>query len=799
MTSDRINMLGLFLTASMIAGVPSVATSEETDSLVDIFGDATGDEVPLFLAVSINGKDTGLVAEFSAGLDGGNMRSTRSELTQIGLQVPPRMAQNIALHDIDGVRYTYDPVEQSLDIQAPYSALRPDIRSASYAQDFEEPDRAYGAVVNYSVVADRGFGGDFSGPNGGLSANLDGWVFAPFGQFRSTAYFSRPFASAAKDQNLRLETTLTTHIPDKALTVSVGDFTTAGPSWTRPIRMGGVQVRRDFSLRSDLVTDQRLSYAGAAAVPSSVDVFIENNRVYSTNVDSGPYQLEDVPIQGGGDAEIVVRGIDGQVSRRTVSFFDASNLLKKGVADYSFGIGFAREAFGFSSNEYGGSPIFNGSFRYGATERLTFNTHVSGTEDLLVVGGGITAIPYALGEVTANIAASQYEGETGGFAQVGLRTQIGDVDLNVSSSRATSDYADVALVTGLDYLDSTGVQGTLLEVAKAQDVVSLSIPVTKSGRRLGLSYVRAERATSKDSLASLSFGSSLGKGRGSFSLNTAYNFESEEARLSMGLSMRLGKRRYAQASAYTDSEGRQTQDISYTRSQGDGIGAWGYHLQAAHRDDGRTPVRAKGDLRTQYGELSGEVQTDQGGTYTRTQFDGAVAYTGGAMAMGNQVRDGFALVDVGVSDVPVYLDNRKVAKTNNRGRVLVNGLNAYRRNRVSVDVADLPEDATLGVSAADLIPSRGGGQLVSFGGSDEAGVIVVLRDPSGAVLDPGAIVYPNGNAQETYVGYDGETWIDSPRRTNVLRVETERGTCTARFGYQPGAAGQGRIDPVECR
>ncbi|MFU1477576.1 fimbria/pilus outer membrane usher protein [Roseovarius sp. C7] len=358
MTSDRTRMLGLFLTATMIVGLPTGGKSEETDSLVDIFDGATGGEVPLFLAVSINGKDTGLVAEFTAGLDGENMRSTRSELTQIGLEVPPRLAQTVALHEIDGVRYTYDPIDQAVDIQAPYSALRPDIRSASYAQDFEEPDRSYGAVVNYSVVADRGFGGDFSGSNGGLSANLDGWIFAPYGQLRSTAYFSRPFASEAEDQNIRLETTMTTHLPDKAITVSVGDFTTAGPSWTRPIRMGGVQVRRDFSLRSDLVTDQRLSYSGAAAVPSSVDVFIENNRVYSTNVDSGPYQLEDVPIQGGGDAEIVVRGIDGQVSRRTVSFFDASNLLKKGVADYSFGVGFAREAFGFSSNEYGENPVF---------------------------------------------------------------------------------------------------------------------------------------------------------------------------------------------------------------------------------------------------------------------------------------------------------------------------------------------------------------------------------------------------------------------------------------------------------
>ncbi|MFU1477572.1 FimD/PapC C-terminal domain-containing protein [Roseovarius sp. C7] len=75
----------------------------------------------------------------------------------------------------------------------------------------------------------------------------------------------------------------------------------------------------------------------------------------------------------------------------------------------------------------------------------------------------------------------------------------------------------------------------------------------------------------------------------------------------------------------------------------------------------------------------------------------------------------------------------------------------------------------------------------------------MLRDPTGEVLEAGAIVYPNGSKQETYVGYDGETWIDSPRRTNVLRVETNNGTCTARFGFEPRSAVQGRLDPVECR
>lgn len=35
---------------------------------------------------------------------------------------------------------------------------------------------------------------------------------------------------------------------------SVGDFITGGLSWTRPVRMGGLQVRSDFSMRPDLIT-----------------------------------------------------------------------------------------------------------------------------------------------------------------------------------------------------------------------------------------------------------------------------------------------------------------------------------------------------------------------------------------------------------------------------------------------------------------------------------------------------------------------------------------------------------------
>ncbi|WP_322866319.1 fimbria/pilus outer membrane usher protein [Aquicoccus sp. G2-2] len=704
----------------------------------------------------------------------------------------------MALDDIDGLSYDYDEVSQALYIDIPLSGLVPKVVSAAHRQGFEKADKAYGGVLNYSLVADTGFGAAYQTYDGSLSASLDGWGFMPFGRLRSTGFVRRPFGDGGQEQTLRLESAFTADMPGKALKLTFGDFTSAGPGWARPIRMGGIELRRDFSLRSDLVTDQRLSYAGAAAVPSSVDVFIENSRVFSTQVSPGPFQLEDVPIQGGGDAEIVVRGIDGQVSRRTVSFFSSSRLLKKGMADYSLGFGRAREGFGIDSNSYGGEGIFTASLRFGLTEKLTLEGHYATTTDFRVLGGGVAAVPFSLGEVRIAGAASEFRGQRGRFGQIDMQTQIGAIDFNLSSMRTDGGFADLAYVTGLSYLSTGGTAGSLLEVPLAQDVVSVSVPVGRNKRRLGVSYVRAKRSTSRDRLASVSYGTSLGGGRGAISLNGSYNFETADTRLTLGLSMKIGKRTYAQASAYTDTNGRQTQDVSYTRTMGPGEGAYGYSIQAARRS-GKTPVRVKGDLRTRYGMVSGEVQSQGDGAYLRSQLDGAVAFTGGGFAMGNQVNDGFAIVDIGVPEIPVYLDNRPVARTNARGRVLVNGLNAYRSNRVSVNVRDLPPDATLGVSAVDLVPSRGSGQHVSFGGSENGGVLVVLRGADGKVLPAGAVVQANGRSAEYYVGYDGETWIEDAHATNTLHVTWQGGACVARFGYTDEGAIQDVIDPVVCK
>ena len=75
----------------------------------------------------------------------------------------------------------------------------------------------------------------------------------------------------------RLETSWRSSFPGRAMQVQVGDIASRGPSWARPVRMGGAMVERNFGLQPDLVTiplarfvdhiqsrDQRLRAAGGA-------------------------------------------------------------------------------------------------------------------------------------------------------------------------------------------------------------------------------------------------------------------------------------------------------------------------------------------------------------------------------------------------------------------------------------------------------------------------------------------------------------------------------------------------------
>src|SRR5690606_16053600 len=123
----------------------------------------------------------------------------------------------------------------------------------------------------------------------GTSATIDGRIFSSLGVASQTAILASRSVSDALPTALRLDTGWSYSHPVTMITARAGDTISGGLTWTRPTRLGGMQVQRTFALRPALLTLPLPSFGGSAAVPSSVDVFVAGVRSVSQDVSSGPF------------------------------------------------------------------------------------------------------------------------------------------------------------------------------------------------------------------------------------------------------------------------------------------------------------------------------------------------------------------------------------------------------------------------------------------------------------------------------------------------------------------------------
>lgn len=327
----------------------------------------------LFLLVSINGREIGLIAEFALLRQSQRMSAKRAELEGIGIAAPRNLGPSVFLDQIPGFDFIYDVASQTLLITVQGPAQIPVEISAVPQRNIPETQAGYGLVLNYRARANLGndlLSDGFRAKEAFVSLDLR--AHTPLGVLTSTGALSFQADDFGSPDLIRYDTYFTVSNPNRLMTMTVGDFATSGMAWTRPVRLGGVQVRRDFSLREDVVTSPLLSYSGTAAVPSSIEVYIDNVRAYSGAVGQGPFNLSDVPmITGDGEAIFTLRDAGGNEQVTKVPFFATQNLLSKGLLDFAVEFGRAREGFGAGDADYVGPEAGAVSLRYGLSDSLT--------------------------------------------------------------------------------------------------------------------------------------------------------------------------------------------------------------------------------------------------------------------------------------------------------------------------------------------------------------------------------------------------------------------------------------------
>jgi outer membrane usher protein len=776
---ERLCLRLILLAEIALTAVP-LAAREEAERPPDMAmrGASELADVTLYLEARVNGRPAGL-ADFT--LRDEELWATPATLARLGLVVEAGMG-SVRLAGVPGLAVEYDAAGQSVSLTAGVAMLD---QATSIVREPRPPTSPLladsGLVYNYSV-----FGG-IHGSSRSASAFSELRAFHPLGTASST------FLTQASGEDgdwavdsVRLDTSATASLPERMLAVTVGDTIGSATAWSRVTRFGGIRAGTDFTLQPYTATTPLTQFFGEAALPSTVELYVDGLKQATGEVPPGPFEIAapNGAAAGAGAGRVVITDALGRVSTLSFDIYHAPILLRPGLADWSVEAGFLRRDYGLRSFAYAPDPFVSGTMRRGMSNYLTLEAHGEFSARLALAGVGANWRAGQLGVVSGSVASSS-DG-----ARSGVKYTLGYAWSNDTSS-VSFDLARA----GRGFRDGPALEGSILPRR------ALSVQANHSAARLGtfsVSYVDLTyREQPRSRFLAAHWSASLGD-RFGVSLHAAQDLERRRNRtLFAGLSVRLSNR--TQASASAQRERRATfASVEATQSVSDagGVG-WRAQLRRA-----RGRADAAGELRYlgAHGEAVAGAHLTDGQLDAYAGASGAVVVIGGSVFAARQVNDSFAVVSTGgVADVPVKLRNNVVGRTGRGGKLLVSGLNAYEDNAIGIDVSALPADVRVGIVETAVKPGDRSGAVVTFELARVRAATIVLTDPAGRPLPVGsAVALQSAPGGDAVVGFDGETYLEGLERSNEVDVRMGGARCTARFDLPSDAGVLPRIGPVVC-
>ncbi len=733
---------------------------------------------PALLAVTVNGQagdEPSLLMRDASGAIYASEALFRQWRMRLPATAPiPVEGENWYRIDGAGAGVRLDVAAQSLEIQA-----APDLfdnqRVGFTPEDiFEMTPSGTGGFVNYDLFA------EMSGGRIGLNGAIEAGIFTR-GGVGSSGFILQ--AGAREIRAIRLETGWTIDRPSSLSSIRIGDAVTAGGVGVAPVRFGGIQYARNFATRPGYLTMPVPVLRGSAAMPSVVDVYVNNVLQGSSQVAPGPFELTNVPVQsGGGNVQVVVRDLLGRQIVSEQNYYASSELLARGIHDFSYEIGFLRADFATRNFGYG-EPIATTSHRYGLTDSVTLEGNAQASANLQSAAGGIAASFLGIGQAGASAGVSRSADGTG-FTLSGSFERRGQA----FSIGARADYAGAAYAfIGM----SEDNRPARLSVQAFGDLQLF-------GGSIGFNLIHRDRRDREDeSVAALFANLPLGERFNAQLFARRAVFGERQTVVGAHLSLALGDRRSASVSSeYRRGDGF-SHNLSVQSAPQPGIG--GSWRATASVSGGRRTVESIYSWNAAPTTLTAHVSQAGGESGFRLSARGAIGMIGGTAFASRQLGQSFARVQVGrYPGVRVYADNQLVGTTGRHGSLVVPSLRAFDRNMVRIEEADLPLDVRITENERLVRPFARSGAIVSFGARRERGVLLQIALPDGTLLPPGALVRVAGSEEDHVVVTNGEVYVPDLEGTATLEARWSGQRCTFHAIVPDGDDPQPRLAGLTC-
>ncbi|MGE5471268.1 MAG: fimbria/pilus outer membrane usher protein [Bacteroidota bacterium] len=695
----------------------------------------------------------------------------------------PDARRGHALDDIAGLRYTLDRRRLTLHITAPADAFRETALTLGGEPEAPPVPAAPGFYLNYDATTTRGSKGL---NDSGLF--VEGVAFNRFGSLVSGAVMRD---SDGLRQTIRTETYWRMDLPGRMESMVVGDAVGSSGAWSRPVRFGGIRYARDFALAPGYITYPMPSLAGSAALPSTVDVIVNNQRRSGgLSVGTGPFDLSNVPVvSGSGEVNLVVRDLRGVETVISQKYYLSPTLLAPGLADFSFEAGALRRNYGLPDSDYG-AGFAAATYRYGLTPSLTGEGRLELQKERQAAGIEVSGLLGIVAVARAALAWSHRDDERQDLPRDGSHYLLG-IEHNAPRG-ASGSLQWERFAAGFQQFGDLGNE------TRPRERLQAGMGAALGSVALGASYTRQTTWEGDNfALAAVNLGTRITHDL--FLSAYASRVLDGGAGWSGGLSliMPLDRQRSVVASSSRDNDGRFTNTLQTSQAPPPGPG-WGWRLRAS--DQKSQLAQAGATLNTGFGQFMAEANASADNSAIRLGANGSLGWLADLPFASRRIDHGaFAVVRVAdLAGVPVYRSHQVAATTNGNGLALVTGLLPYQKNLLTIDPDELPFDIEIRDTRETVVPTARSGISVDFPVRRTRNALIVLQLPDGKPVPAGTRVTVAPDRPDFIVGKRGEAYLTDLQDNNRLLVKWPTGGCQLAIVLDPAAASEPRLGPFTC-
>ena len=564
--------------------------------------------------------------------------------------------------------------------------------------------------------------------------------------------------------------------------IVIGDFTTSPGDLGSSVNLGGISYQKAYLIDPYFIKHPQIDLSGTVTLPSEMIVYLNGLPIHQETLSPGEFDLRNItPREGAGLLEIILRDPLGKEVRLQRPFYLTTGLLKKGLHDYSYNIGFLREDFGMESFEYGDLAI-SAFHLYGISDYLTAGISAEALEKRYNLGPSASFRILNTGAVVLALAGSHDEDLDTGFASL----------LSYIYQGRKFNVQLIGRTFSKDYLTLTTLPTA--ERSKYQGSVGIGYNSKKLGSlTLGYSIINNHDG-SEQQVMTAGYSRLLWQRVTFLASFRRIDDSDNKNEFLIGLNYHPGH----DTSVFTryqksDDTSTETIQIQNNPPLGEGWGGRAFYERKDSDTSSTNTLDTMLQYNTRYGIYTGRYRTVEDNQIFQASAAGGVAYVGRTVGLSRPITDSFGLVEVDqLKDVRVYVNNQEVGKTGTSGKIFIPNLSSYYDNQVSINDRDIPIDYSIDEVTQFISPPLRSGSYIKFKVTKFQAffgkIQITIEDQVKPVefheimmmVDNKETAFPTGSDGEFYLenissgSYKASfTYMDKPCTFDIIIPETE--------------------------